>query len=308
MYDLAKKAGCDSITGLIEGNVLRYPEARLFPAKNIAGTSYPTITRTDYPAPGFRNVNEGTNTLKSSYERKLVSCAFLDGQLEVDEAVVTADDGGVVGIMESEASGLMRGTLRAIGKQTWYGVSNDAKGFPGAQAVVDSSLIVDAAGTTASTGSSVYLVNLSPQGVSMVFGEGRLLTMPEWIRQRVTRDSKQLFAWVSNISGWVGCQWTNTNALGRIKNLTEDSGKGLTDALVQDLLAKFPEDADLSNAKLFMTRRSARQLQKSRSATSVSNLGPRTAGGIEVAAPWPTESCGIPIELTSSIVNTETIA
>jgi hypothetical protein len=308
MLDLSKKTGADAVTGLIETNLSRYPEARLFPARTIAGTSYKTLLRSEYPTPAFRSVNEGVELQKATYDSKLVSCAFLDGQLEIDEAVVTADDGGVASVMELEASGMIRGILRTLGKQVWYGTSNDAKGFPGAQSVVDSSLVVDATGTTASTGSSVYLVAFGPQSVSMVFGEGRLLSMPEWTRQRVTRNSKSLFAWVSNISGWAGVQWANPYALGRIKNLTEDANKGLTDSLIQDLLARFPEDADLSNARLFMTRRSARQLQKSRSATSVSNLGPRTAGGIEVAAPWPTESCGIPIELTSSIVNTETIA
>lgn len=314
MLDLAKKTGSDASVGLIEQNLLRYPEARLFPSKTISGTSYKTLLRRDYPDPAFRAVNDGSETVKGTYENKLVECYYLDGHLEVDEALDGADDRTIASQMALEADGMAKGALRKIGRQIWYGIGSpgDAKGFPGAVSIVDSGLVVDATGTTESTCSSVYLVCFGQQQAQLVFGQGNVLSINEWMKQRVTRTingtAKHLMAWVSNLSGWVGIQWVNAYCVGRIKKLTEDSGKGLTDALVADLIGKFPDDADLSNSRLFMTRRSARQLQRSRSATSVSNLGSRTATGVEIAAPWPTESNGIPIELTSSISNTELLA
>lgn len=309
MLDLAQKAGCDPVTGLIEQNLARYPEALLFPAKTIRGTSYKTLLRTDYPDPGFRLPNEGVETKKSTYVQKLAETFFLDGHLQIDEAIDGADTEEVIDQKVSEADGMMKGILRRLGKQVWYGTGlEDTKGFPGAVQVVDSGLVVDATGTTADTGSSVYLVCFGTDQVTFVFGNGKLLSMPDWTRQRITKDSKHLFAEVTNISGWTGVQWVNQYSVGRIKKLTEDSGKGLTDALIADLIGKFPDEADMSNARLFMTRRSARQLQKSRSVTNAADSGAkRTSTGVELSAPWPTESNGIKIEITSSIRNTEAL-
>lgn len=311
LLDLAKKTGSDATVGLIEANLGIYPEVSMLPSRTISGTSFKTLLRTSYPTAGFRLVNEGTEPKKGAYENKFVTCNYLDIQLEVDEAVVGADDGAIADMQTLEASGAMKGVLRTLGKQVWYGTtaSGDSKGFPGAVSVVSSDLTVDATGTTASTGSSAWLIVPGVQNGQFIFGEGNTLAMPAWTKQRITRSSKELMAWVSNISGWVGFQWVNTYCIGRIKNLTEDSGKGLTDALVADLIAKFPDDVDLAGSKLFVTRRSARQLQKSRSATTAVDTGiKRSATGVELAAPWPAESNGIPIVITSGILNTETIA
>jgi hypothetical protein len=52
------------------------------------------------------------------------------------------------------------------GSQFYYGSGStlgDAKGYPGASQFVDSSLLIDAGGTTSATGSSVYAVCASPK-------------------------------------------------------------------------------------------------------------------------------------------------
>jgi hypothetical protein len=311
MLDLAKKTGSDSIVGLVEANLGIYPEVAMLPSRTISGTSFKTLLRTSYPTAGFRHVNEGTEPKKGAYENKLVECAYIDLQLEVDEALVDADNGDLATMQTLEADGAMKGVLRALGTQVWYGTTNsgDAKGFPGAVSIVNSALEVDATGSTANTGSSAWLVVPGAQNAQFIFGGGNVLSMPSWTKQRITRSSKELNAFISNIKGWVGFQWINTYCIGRVKKLTEDSGKGLTDSLVADLIAKFPSDVSLAGAKLFMTRRSARQLQKSRTPTSANDSGARrTTTGVEIAAPWPTESNGIPIVITSGILNTESVA
>jgi hypothetical protein len=311
MLDLAKKTGSDSVVGLIEANLGSYPEVATLPSRTISGTGFKTLLRTAYPTVGFRHVNEGVEPKKGTYENREVSCAYIDTHMEVDEAVVDADNGDIANQQTLEASGHMAGVLKTLGKQVWYGVGTggDAKGFPGAISVVPSGQVIDATGTTDNVASSAWLIVPGGQNGQFIFGQGRVLTMPSWSKQRITRSSKELMAFVSNISGWTGFQWVNQYCVGRIKKLTTDSGKGLTDSLVADLIATFPSDIDLSGAKLFMTRRSARQLQKSRTPTSASDSGARrTATGVEIAAPWPIESNGIPIVITSSIVDTETLA
>lgn len=56
---------------------------------------------------------------------------------------------------------------------------------------------------------------------------------------------------------------------------------------------------------LFLNRQSAYQLQASRS--TVNAVGSKTSTGVENWAPAPTESNGVPITVTDSIVSTEAI-
>jgi hypothetical protein len=299
LLDVAKLNGSDTVVGLIDENLNVAPEASIFPARTITGTSFKTIIREAFPSPEFRKANEGTEPTTSRWKNKLVECFYLDGQLEMDVAVAGADEQGEAHSLALEADGMMRGTLLKIGSQIWYGTGTggDSDGFPGAVQVVDSNYVVDATGTTATTGSSVYGVKLGPKFCSLVFGNGNVFSMGEWRKQFITRSSKELEAWKNAIQGWVGAQWVNKNALCRIKKLTADSGKGLTDALGASLLAKLP--VGWTPDYWFMTKRSQMQLQASR-ATAQANIGVSNP-------PIPNEMNGIPIIVTDSILNTEAL-
>jgi hypothetical protein len=301
MLDIAKTNGSDQIVGLIEENLNIAPEVNLFPARTVSGTSFKTLLRTALPTPGFRAANEGVNTTRSSYQNKLVECFYFDAKMEMDVAVAGADDQGEAHALALEADGQMQGTLLKMGSQIWYGsgTGGDAKGFPGAVQIVDSNLVVDATGTTASTGSSVYGVKLGEKYASLVFGNGSIFNMGEWIKQRITRSSKELTAWINSMEGWVGVQWVNKYSVCRIKKLTADSGKGLTDALGAQLISQLP--ANFVPDYWFMSRRSRLQLQQSR-ATVTNN-----ASNAVQFPPTPTEMNGIPIQVTDSILNTEAL-
>ncbi|MCH8046158.1 MAG: hypothetical protein IID44_20795 [Planctomycetes bacterium] len=84
-------------------------------------------------------------------------------------------------------------------------------------------------------------------------------------------------------------------SVGRIANLTEDSGKGLTDDLIYESLETFP--AGRQPNIIAMSRRSLRQLRNSRTATNATGA----------PAPRPTEVEGIPIIVTDGINNVEAI-
>lgn len=299
MLDLAKINGSDVEVGLIEENLNVAPEAMLFPARTIAGTSFKTLIRTALPGTQFRNVNEGVEPTKSRYANKLVECFYLDGKMEIDVAAAQGDDQGEDHAKAIEADGHARAAIQHLGKQVWYGASNDAKGFPGAQAIVDSSYVLDAGGTTADTGSSVYGVKLGPKHVSMVFGRNTVLNVGEWRTQRITRSSKELDAYVNSLQGWVGCQWQNKDSVCRLKDATADSGKTVTDAKLAELLSQLKWVPDY----WFMTRRSRFQIQQSRAA------GSNTSGnaGSPMGA-LPSESNGIPIIVTDSLLNTEALS
>jgi hypothetical protein len=299
MLDIAKINGRDAVVGLIEENLNVAPEVTIFPARTITGTSFKTLFRTALPTIGFRNTNEGVETTKSSYANKLVECFYLDGKMEIDVAVAQADEQGEDHAKAIEADGHMQAALLHLGKQVWYGTSNDAKGFPGAQALVDSAYVLDAGGTTADTGSSVYGVRVGPKHASMIFGRDTVLDVGEWMKQRITRNSKELTAWINSLEGWLGMQWVNKDAVCRLKDCTADSGKGCTDAKLAQLLSQLKWVPDY----WFMTRRERYHLQISRTPTS-NTSGESSQRPI---APLPTESNGIPIIVTDSLTNTEAL-
>jgi hypothetical protein len=307
LLDVAKANGSDKVVGLIEEVQSVAPEAQYFPFRTIMGTTFKALVRTALPSGAFRNVNAGGETVKSTYVEKLAQCFFYDLQMEVDEAIAGADEERNR-LQSHEESGAMMGALQDLGSQIWYGTGTggDALGFPGAVSVVDSGLVVDAGGTTESTCSSVYGVKLGPQNVSLIGGNSGTLDFSGWTSQLVDRSSTQrLRAWCGNLRGWIGCQWVNKNALGRIKKLTEDSGKGLTDALLNSLYHKFP--AGMKPDAFFMSRRSLRQLQTSRSIAAAA-LTSKTLGNFSLTAPVPTDYNGIPIIATDMITDTETLA
>jgi hypothetical protein len=278
------------------------------PARTVKGTTFKALIRSAYPTTGFRSVNEGVEPRKSSYENRQFNLHYYDGQMEMDVAVAAGDDQGPEHALAMEADGHGRAFLLTGGKQVWYGTSSsgDAKGFPGASQIVDSSLLVDATGTTAVTASSVFAVVADPRFMSVLLGNNTVLEVGEWRKQTITRSSKELTAWKNSLEGYVGVSWLSKYAVGQIKNLTADSGKGLTDLLLASLLAAFP--VGVKPTHLFMSRRSRMQLQKSRTVTLNGNGQGSPNGGQATIAPLPTSYDGVPIIATDSILDTEAIA
>lgn len=294
MLDVAKMNASDPVVGLIEENISNYPEVSLFPARTIAGTSFDALVRTALPSGySFRKPNEGVETTKSTYAIKRVSCAYIDRKCEIDVAVADGISAGTDYALAAEASGQMQSAIQSIASQIWYGTGTggDSDGFPGAVQVVDSDYVYDATGTTDNTCSSVYGVKLGLKYGEILFGQNQVLQIGEWTKQRITRDSKELTAWLNSIEGWCGLNWANKNSVCRIKKLTADSGKGLTDSVGIAMLAKMP--ANWRPDYWFMSNRSLNQLRLSR------------VTALNVAPPIPTEMCGIPIVATDAITNTE---
>ena len=299
MLDLAKINVSDTVVGLIEENLDIAPEASIFPARTIDGTSFKTLHRISLPTSQFRNVNEGVETKKSVYSNKLVEAYYLDNKMEMDVASAQADDQGESHALMIEADGHAQSAIQHIGAQVWYGAANDAKGFPGAESLVDSAYTLDAGGSTANTGSSVYGVRVGPKHGTMIFGRNTVLQIGEWTKQRITRDSKEMTAWINSLEGWVGFQWANKDSLCRLKDATEDADDGVTDAKLAQLMSKLKWVPDY----WFMTRRSRFQIQASRAA------GSNTSGNSgQPFGPLPSESNGIPIIVTDSLSNTEVLS
>ena len=143
--------------------------------------------------------------------------------------------------------------------------------------------------------------------------DGRLLelTWPELVVRRAPIDERDVvvlagaepdYRWpaladaILELCVRLGLQVGNVNGLCRIRDLTEDSGKGLTDDLLAQMVATCP--VGYRPDVLFMSRRSRRQLQQSRTATNATGA----------PAPTPIDHDGIPIVATDSITDTEALS
>lgn len=312
LLDIATRNGTDAVVGLIDEASRQVPEVSgqvLFggktiqvpnvgAARTIRGTQYKTLVRTALPTAGFRKANAGVAASKSTHENRLVETFILNPRWECDKAVADASEDGAQAYIADEAIAMTQASLMTLGKQFYYGrgTGGDSLGHPGLLASVDSTLVVDAGGTTADTASSVWAVTFGPKGVQWVFGQNGSLAMGDVTEQLIPdADNNRYTAYVQELLAYPGLQVGNKFACARIKKLTADAGKGLTDALLGKLLALFP--VGYVPDAFFASRRSLEQLRASRTATN--------ATGTE--APTPTDYQGVPIIPTDSILNTEAL-
>jgi hypothetical protein len=271
-------------------------------ARTIKGTQYKTLIRTGLPTAGYRDANAGVTPSKSTLENRLVECMILDCQWQADKAVADACEDGAAAYIAEEAAAIVTASMMQMAKVFYYGRNatfGDAKGHPGLLDMVDSSLVVDAAGTTDNVGSSLWAVTFGPQYVQWVFGNNAPFNVGDPRIQTIAdpNDStKFLTGYVQGLTLWAGLQVKHKFAVGRVKKLTTDSGKGLTDALIGTLVSKFP--AAYTPTCFFASRRSIEQLRASRTATSTSGK----------EADVPIDWQGIPIIPTDAISNIETLA
>lgn len=299
--------GNDLAVGLLEEITNVAPEVDSMFARVIDGTTYRTAVRTGLPDVGFRALNTGITAGKSVLDQRTVDCYIFGGRVEIDKAAYTA--GRTVGMTDLdvevlESTGVARNAKLTIGSQIFYGTtSND--GFVGFQYLVSGGMTVDATGSTASTGSSVYAVKTGLQDVSLVFGNGDVMALTDF-RDETLRDStgKPFPGRVADLFGYVGLQVPHANCLGRLKNLTAQTGKTLDDDMLSDLYTKF---AIGSKPDVFiMSRRSARQLQKSRSSKISIIAGQGNFAGTAPGALFSAD--GVPIIVTDSVLENEAIA
>lgn len=295
LLDIAKMTGNDAAVALVEEVILEVPELRVLGARTIPGTQFKTLVRTALPTVGFRSGNEGAVQGKSAYSQRMVECFILNPRWNADKAIADAHPDGAEALIAMEGVGITAASAIAVASQMYYG--GDAKGFPGLTNYVDSSLVVDATGSTANTGSSVWAIKSSPMDVQLVVGgDGQFDLSDVRVGDVLDTNGNPYTAYIQELLTWIGLQSLSKWSVGRIKNLTAQAGKGLTDSLMADLLGSFP--VGKRPDAFFMSRRSLTQLQKSRTATNATGA----------PAPIPTEYEGIPIYATEAIVNTEAIA
>lgn len=295
LLDIAKINGSDGVVGLIDEASKPHPEILLLPTRPIKGLNFTTLVRTSVPTGNpFRDANDGIDAVKSTYENRLVGTFIANPRWECDKAVADAHEDGAEAYIALEASGIMEGTMQAFCTQIYYG--SHAGGFPGWKDVVQAAMEVNAGGSTAKT--SVWAVRFGFQHANLVVGNNGSFAMDDPRIETITgQNGKKLTGYVQEMLARLGSHVGSVYSLARIKNVGTDAGKGLTDDLLYELLATFPEGTQPD--AIFMNGRSREQLRKSRTAVNASGQ----------PAPIPSSITGdggeIPIYPTSALTNAE---
>ena len=257
------------------------------------------LKKTAAPAAGFRAVNAGLENTVATYAEVTQDLKLYDASFAIDVGLLKTQSGGL--LKRREAVDHLRTAFVDMEKQIFYGTGAKAAGFAGLaqEAAVqykNSAMVVDAAGTTANTGSSVWAIRSGESDVAAVYGAGGRIEIGDEYRTVLADSSGKTYdADRTPILFWGGLQVATTLTAARICNLTADGGKGLTDDLIAELLAKFPSGRGPTH--LAMNRRSQMQLQQSRTATNATGA----------PAPFPTEAFGVPIVVTDQITSTEAL-
>jgi type II secretory pathway pseudopilin PulG len=319
LLEVIKINGADKGVGLIEEAIHAVPEFEKIPSRSIKGINFKTVVRTALPntTAGFRSINAGVSATASVFENRLFEAFPLEATWFIDALAAASAEDGKEALMQIEANGQMQGQMQALAKQFYYGTGTggNSAGFPGLLQQYDATnMAVDAGGTTATTGSSAWLVKFGPQDVQWLWGnEGQITVTPTgadlWNKPTRIVDSndttKTFAGFQQQLLARVGLAVFSKFSVCRIKKLTADSGKGLTDSLIADAIAKFP--SGVRPDAIFVSRRSLTQLQKSRSVTIFSGGGGKATSAMENIAPLPSESGGIAIYPTDAILDTEAL-
>lgn len=309
LYDIVKMNGNDALVGLVDETAKGLPEltgeyaGRRIPglgsSRTVKGLSFKTIVRSGLPTVGFRGANQGVDSGKSQYYNREVGCFPINPRWYMDVVVADKHEDGPEAALALEAAGQMQAVMQTVAKQFYYGTGTggDSLGHQGLVQLVDSNYVVDASGTTDNTASSVYMVKFGPRFIQWVYGkDGKFDLSPVDRRDYTDANSKRYTAYFQELMGHVGLSVQDYRSIVRIKKLTADSGKGLTDALLADALAKFPMSLGFPDC-ILMSKRSWTQLKKSRTATNPTGT----------PAPYPQDYEGIPIVATENILDTEAL-
>lgn len=337
LLDIVKKQGVDAEVGLVEETTLGIPEISgktmvggvevtipgLGASRTIKGLQYKTLVRTKLPRVGFVTAGAASAQTKSQYENRLVETYTMNPNWGGPKTVLDKSEDGPQVHMALEAQAHVEAGFQTCGRCFYYGQDltavtlpdgdagtlGDANGFPGLLDVYDATnMCVDAGGTTADTGSSVWLVKFGPRYVQWVYGaNGQFQLSDVTLRPfydatlgtayEGTKYHQELFA-------YPGLQVSSPLCVCRIKKLTADAGKGLTDDLIGAAVAKFR--LAFQPDAILMSKRSREQLRASRIAVWQASTGSRRQAGVSgVNVPTPSEWEGIPIVATESILNVE---
>lgn len=275
----------------------RAPLIRRLSAFSVDGTQLKYVKKTADPSVGFRLLNDGVDNDVADYTQVTVDLAIADASFNVDIAAAEGYRLGPAAFLALQMRNHMEAMMFKIEQEVLYGANTN--GFASLadelDAVADAT-VISAGGTTDSTASSVWAIKTGMNDCQIAWGNQGVIEAKDTSIIRTAGSSNGHYgSYWTPVTGYCGLIYGSAWSAGRICNITEDSGKGLTDDLISQLLEKFP--AGRGPDMLVMSRRSLGQLQRSR--TSYSPTGQ--------PALIPDSAFNVPILISDAVSNTEAL-
>lgn len=267
-------------------------------AFSVPGTQLKYMKKTADPSVGFRALNDGVDNDVATYSQVSVDLAIADASFNIDIAAAEGYRLGAAAFIALQMRNHMQAMMAKIEDELING-DNGSNGFASLSDELDAvadTTVISAGGTTADTGSSVYLIRSGFNDTQVAWGNEGVIEAKDTTIVRTSGSSAGTYpSYYTAVTGYCGLIYGSSYSAGRIANITEDSGKGLTDALIAEALSKFP--AGRGPNILAMNRRSLFQLQNSRTSTNATGT----------PAPFPQQAFGVPIIVTDQISSTEAL-
>lgn len=326
------------------------PLVHAFDARPSTDDQFLSLAVVSLPSSKFINLGEGLSSSEGKTELRQFSCSQIGGMVKAEVESSRLWD------KHHQASGYtwfdlqtelrFKADVLNIERQMIQGWSNDAKGFPGAkdmtpfatsnvqtltqtsQSLQYKRSVINAAGSTANTASSVYSFVFGELEAQLILGNdtgAELVRMSETIRQMLPpnadKPSELSMHDLAEVRGYLGLAVNGYNqqiagqavpiqyAVRRLANVTADNGAKLNDAMMDKLKRSHGEGR---RPGLFaMSARSGEHLAASRAPVAVNfNMG--QSGDAQQATyttyPAPPENWnGIPIVYPDCISETDAI-
>jgi hypothetical protein len=265
------------------------------------GTTHKYIVHATNPTVDFIAETGGREFSRSTDTTVTATLAALDFSFPVRKTTADGTRMGRERVIAKEGLRHIASAMTVLERQILNTTSGS--GFTGFRTLgtldaLADAMVVNATGSTANTASSVYLVNEGESvGVCGVYrGDGPTIEMGDTIlMDMLNADGTHYPAYYTPAMAYFGLQVGGAFSVSRIANITADSGKGLTDALLYEAWSRHP--IGQKPTAIYMNRRSQEQLRKSRTATNATGA----------PAPLPDNWEGIPIVVTDNILSTEAL-
>lgn len=350
--DIAIMRNAPMSLGVLRQVINGVPLFAAFDVRTTDRTRFKTLVIVGLPdVDPFVNLGDGFSRGKATLALREFGCSYMGGnvvvQLDVAREWAAENQDLDFDYFTLQAASRIEADLLKVEKQIIYGTVANAKGFPGLKQMTPGSItgnvmamtdtpddtdftktVINAGGSTASAGSSVYSIRFGSLDCQLVmggtsgtqelfqFGERRIQSMPpdaskpnELAEHEIAQYSGHIGLSVAGFSGTEGAMVPGQYCVRRLMNLTPQDGCGVDDYKLEKLILSHPENSRPSI--LTMSMRSGDQWAKSRQSTGsvvfVGNMGSGRDGVINRAPQRPTEYEGVPVVYTRSIRNNDAI-
>jgi hypothetical protein len=293
LADYAKTVTDPHKRGVIETLYKWEPVMGLIPFESIAGLSYSYNQEASLPGVNFRNINEAYAVTAGVVNRLVETFKPFGGESDTDRVLVNAygqtqRSTRDAAFTKSMAIKYVQTMLYGNNGARSAGAFDDIKGFDGIEARITAAQTVDALGTGASTGSSVFVLRFGEDGCMG-------LQTPEGVDVKDLGEISSAPVYRTRIEHVAGFGIFDGTSVAWIKDIAPASQVLTTTLLDQaiDLIAGTP-------SCILMTKRSRRQLK-----TSALTAGVALSMSIDQLGNYVERWGGIPIYVSDAMIDTE---